>query len=306
MPRRLCGSCIGLGILVSALVHGLGLSLLLQRQPPTLEAGAEAGLELELALFAPAGGGLAPVTPSAPDTAPAPPAPPAAEAAPLAEPEPAPVPPAEQPPLPRAMPEPLVNPSVVEDKPTPSPEAQPKPMAPSQAKPKSTPQPKPSPKPKPKPTSKPVEPLPSRPPQSTTEAKRTPQGDQVPLDAPPGPGKGPAQSAAGPTGDEKGTAARGTNSEGAFLAELQRAIIRHQRYPEQARREGRQGSATLSFVLLGDGRFDQVRVARSSGDRDLDQAAIESLQRLGRFRPIPLEFGRDRWPLSVVIRFNLQ
>jgi TonB family protein len=49
-----------------------------------------------------------------------------------------------------------------------------------------------------------------------------------------------------------------------------------------------------------------VRVARSSGDRDLDQAAIESLYRLGRFRPIPLELGRDRWPLSVVIRFNLQ
>ena len=203
------------------------------------------------------------------------------------------------------MPEPRVSPFVAEDEPIPSSEAQPKPPALSQAKPKSTPQPKPSPKPKPKPTSKPVEPLPSRPPQSTTEAKRTPQGDQVPLDAPPGPGKGPAQSAAGPTGDEKGTAARGTNSEGAFLAELQRAIIRHQRYPEQARLEGRQGSATLSFVLLGDGRFDQVRVARSSGDRDLDQAAIESLQRLGRFRPIPLDLGRDRWPLSVVIRFNL-
>ncbi len=289
MPSRSCGSCIGLGILISALVHGLGLSLLLQRQPPTLEAGAEAGLELELALFAPAGGGLAPVTPSAT----------------LAEPEPAPVPPAEQSPPPRAMPEPLLSPSLVEDKPTPPPEAQPKPMAPSQAKPKSTPQPKPTPKPKPKPTSKPVEPLPSRPPQSTTEAKRPPQADQLPPDAPPGPGTGPTRPAAGPNGDEKGTAARGTNTEGAFLAELQRAIIRHQRYPEQARREGRQGSATLSFVLLGDGRFDQVRVARSSGDRDLDQAAIESLQRLGRFRPIPLDLGRDRWPLSVVIRFNL-
>lgn len=308
MPSRSCGSCIGLGILVSALVHGLGLYLLLQRQPPTLEAGVEAGLELELALFAPTGGGLTPVTPSAPDTAPAPPAPPAAEAAPLAEPEPAPVRPAEQPPPPRAMPEPLVSPSVVEDKPTPPPEAKPKPIAPSQAKPKSTPQPKPTPAPKTtlKPTSKPAEPSPPRPPQSTTEAKRTPQADQVPLDASPGPGKGPTRPAAGASGGEKGTSVRGTNTEGAFLAELQRAIIRHQRYPEQARREGRQGSATLSFVLLGDGRFDQVRVARSSGDRDLDQAAIESLHRLGRFRPIPLELGRDRWPLSVVIRFNLQ
>ncbi len=300
MPSRSCGSCIGLGILVSALVHGLGLSLLLQRQPPTLEAGAEAGLELELALFAPAGGGLAPVTPSAPDTALAPPAPPTTEAMPLAEPEPAPAPPAEQPPSPQTTPEPLVSPSVVEDQPTPPPVAKPKPTSPPQAKPKAAAQPKPKPKPKP------AEPSPPRPPQPPAAAKRTPQADQVPLDAPPGPGKGLAQSAAGATGEEKGSSPRGTNTEGAYLAELQRAIIRHQRYPEQARREGRQGSATLSFVLLGDGRFDKVRVAQSSGDRDLDQAAIESLQRLGRFRPIPLELGRDRWPLSVVIRFNLQ
>jgi len=97
-----------------------------------------------------------------------------------------------------------------------------------------------------------------------------------------------------------------TNTQGAYLAELQRAIRRHQRYPEQARREAREGSASLSFVLLGDGRFEGVRVARSSGDHDLDQAAIDSLQRLGHFRPIPLELGRGRWPLSVVIRFNLQ
>ncbi len=301
MPRRLCGSCIGLGILVSALVHGLGLSLLLQRQPPTLEAGAEAGLELELALFAPAGGSLVPVLPSAPDTAPAPPA---TEAVPLAAPEPAPMPPAEQPPPTRAMPESLISPSVVEDRPAPPPEAKPKSTAPSQTKPKSTAQPKPTPKPKP--ASKPAEPSPPRPPQPPAVAKRSPRADQVPPDASPGPEAGQVRPAVGATGDEKGTAARGTNTEGAYLAELQRAIIRHQRYPEGARREGRQGSATLSFVLLGDGRFDQVRVAGSSGDRDLDQAAIESLQRLGRFRPIPLEFGRDRWPLSVVIRFNLQ
>lgn len=80
----------------------------------------------------------------------------------------------------------------------------------------------------------------------------------------------------------------------------------YQRYPEQARREGREGIASLSFVLLGDGRFDQARVVRSSGDPELDQATIEAIKRLGRFRPIPLELGRGRWLLRVSIRFDLR
>jgi len=152
MPSRACGSCIGLGILFSALVHGLGLSLVLQRQPPTLEASAETGLELELALFAPSGGGLVPVAPSMPDTAPAPPAPPvppATEAVLLAEPESDSVSPTEQLPPPQATPESLVSPSLVEDKPKPHPVAKSNPTSPPQPKPIPTAQAKPKPKPKP-------------------------------------------------------------------------------------------------------------------------------------------------------------
>jgi protein TonB len=95
-------------------------------------------------------------------------------------------------------------------------------------------------------------------------------------------------------------------AEGDYLAELQRAIKRHQRYPDRARSEGREGSTTLTFVLLADGGMEAVKVARTSGDRELDRAAIEALKRLNRFRPIPLEFGRRRWPLSVSIRFDLR
>ncbi len=61
MPSRSCRQCIGLGILVSALVHGLGLALLLGRQPPLPAGGQETGLELDLALFAPVSGSEMPV-----------------------------------------------------------------------------------------------------------------------------------------------------------------------------------------------------------------------------------------------------
>ena len=56
---------------------------------------------------------------------------------------------------------------------------------------------------------------------------------------------------------------------------LQRAIKRHQRYPDQARSEGREGSTTLTFVLLADGSFQEVKVGRTSGDQESDRAAPE-------------------------------
>lgn len=54
-------------------------------------------------------------------------------------------------------------------------------------------------------------------------------------------------------------------------------------YPEEARWEERTGSVTLSFAMAADGAVDKVDVQRSSGHRDLDQAAMHALRRW-RFR----------------------
>jgi protein TonB len=95
-------------------------------------------------------------------------------------------------------------------------------------------------------------------------------------------------------------------AEAAYLAALRRAISRHQRYPDDARRRRRTGVVTLSFVVQGDGRIRQVRVTKSSGDASLDEAAMQALQRLNRFKPIPANIGRSEWPMRVPIRFDLK
>lgn len=95
-------------------------------------------------------------------------------------------------------------------------------------------------------------------------------------------------------------------AEAAYLAELQRAIARHQRFPDEARKRGKTGVATLSFVVQGDGGIRQVRVAKSSGDASLDQAAVQAMQRLSRFKPIPAVIGRQEWAMRVPIRFDLR
>lgn len=362
MPSRSCRQCIGLGILVSALVHGLGLALLLGRQPPLPAGGQETGLELELdlALFAPVSGSETPVarlpgsTPSTRESVavaqglPEPVPEPVTTAMSgleaktdiLSEPEPEPEPEADQ--NPKAEPEPE---PVVEQNPEAEPEPEPRVI--TKAEPASEPSPAavtrtvaPSPRTSPPEVARPRAPSqPSPKPRvvKKTEAGKKAQATRVEspsltantLSPPPGissppPGTAsapaPAPSAppsasqgghAGPlgaatTGDEADSAAARARAEGGYLAELQRAIKRHQRYPDQARSEGREGSTTLTFVLLADGSFEEVKVARTSGDRELDRAAIEALKRLNRFRPIPLEFGRRRWPLSVSIRFDLR
>ncbi len=353
MPSWSCRHCIGLGILVSALVHGLGLAWVLGRQAAPPAGGQETGLELDLALFAPLSVGETPVTrlpgaiapPRELATAAQVPLEPwpepetttmsglEAETDTLFEPEPEPEPEAERETEPVSKPEP--EPGVIpkaEPAPEPSPAAMAGAVAPSPLKsPSEVARPEAKTKPPPKPrvvkraeAGKKVQAKKAQ--AASVASPSLPAGTLSPSPGisspPPGTTSGsvPAPSAAPPasqgghagplgsatTGDDAGSTAVRARAEGDYLAELQRAIKRHQRYPDRARSEGREGSTTLTFVLLADGGMEAVKVARTSGDRELDRAAIEALKRLNRFRPIPLEFGRRRWPLSVSIRFDLR
>lgn len=103
-----------------------------------------------------------------------------------------------------------------------------------------------------------------------------------------------------------GAPAATAKAEASYLAELQRAIARHQRFPDDARKRNKTGTTTLSFVVQGDGGIRQVRVVKSSGDASLDTAAVQAMQRLERFKPIPAVIGRQSWALRVPIRFDLR
>ncbi len=80
----------------------------------------------------------------------------------------------------------------------------------------------------------------------------------------------------------------------------------NQRYPESSRRQVTECNATNGFILQGDGRIERVQIFQSSDDRELDRAAIDAINRLGRFKPIPLEIGRSSWSLRISIRFDLR
>jgi TonB family protein len=70
-----------------------------------------------------------------------------------------------------------------------------------------------------------------------------------------------------------------------ILRLLHQEIDRHKRYPPLARRHGRQGTSTVAFSLRPDGGVEAVALARSSGFRPLDRAALRAVQQVAPFAP---------------------
>lgn len=240
-----------------------------------------------LAMFAdpgpPDGGSTAPVE-----------VPPPPEAEPLPEPEQ----------LAEVLPEPEPEPEVIPDPiPDPPPAPEPIPEVAAEPTPEVIAQP---PKPKPKPVSRP-KPKPTPVPKVVKS-----RPDPARVQAVAGRASGPATAAVatpaapgGGTGSAEGSASMAA-IEGDYLRGLQRAIARNRFYPPGARRQDETGVVMVAFTIQSDGRLGDIRVAKGSGSEVLDQAALETLRRLGSYRPIPADNGRARWPVRVPIVFDLR
>ncbi|MDG4883351.1 energy transducer TonB [Mesorhizobium sp. WSM4884] len=74
-------------------------------------------------------------------------------------------------------------------------------------------------------------------------------------------------------------------------ASLQAWIRRHTRYPSAARSRRAEGTPNVTFAVDASGRVVSARLARSSGDADLDRAALGALQGASVPAP-PAELGQ--------------
>lgn len=75
-------------------------------------------------------------------------------------------------------------------------------------------------------------------------------------------------------------------------------------YPESAREEGVQGTATLVVSVDENGRPSNVKVERSAGDRRLDKAAIESVK-TWKFSPKITDGAAAASSVKVNVQFRL-
>ena len=65
-------------------------------------------------------------------------------------------------------------------------------------------------------------------------------------------------------------------------------------YPDQARQDGRTGTAQVQFSVSHTGKMEHASLAQGSGEPDLDQAAVSAAQRIfpaNSLAPAPCRLG---------------
>lgn len=83
------------------------------------------------------------------------------------------------------------------------------------------------------------------------------------------------------------------------LRAIRTRIEQNKAYPSPARREGTEGTTTVSFRVLSGGGVEGLRVLRSSGSPLLDEASLEAVRRSA---PLPAVEGEIR--VSLVFRLR--
>jgi len=92
----------------------------------------------------------------------------------------------------------------------------------------------------------------------------------------------------------------------AYKKELLHLIEAHKKYPIRSRRKGHEGVVLVSFVIRKDGSITLVSTSAPSNYVQLDRAATRLVERIGQFKPIPLELQKERWAFEVPIRYALK
>jgi len=81
-----------------------------------------------------------------------------------------------------------------------------------------------------------------------------------------------------------------------FLQDVRNRLEQAKRYPWLARIQGQEGTVRVQFMIDATGEAQEVRLLESSRSRILDQEAVETVKRAGRFTGLP-----DSWNQKVRI-----
>ncbi len=90
-----------------------------------------------------------------------------------------------------------------------------------------------------------------------------------------------------------------------YRSTLLRLIERNKYYPLRARRRGMQGKALVAFTVKQNGEIKNISLSRSSQRPLLDQAAVQTIKRMGKAPPLPKGVNRSRWRFVVPISYSI-
>ena len=83
-------------------------------------------------------------------------------------------------------------------------------------------------------------------------------------------------------------------------------LNKHKKYPHEARKNGHEGVANVSFTIDRSGKIISSHLEKSSGSDLLDQEAIEVLNRASPFPTPPPDVPNLTINLSLPIQFRIK
>ncbi|MBU0988011.1 MAG: energy transducer TonB [Proteobacteria bacterium] len=95
------------------------------------------------------------------------------------------------------------------------------------------------------------------------------------------------------------------DSRRSYLEMVRLNIERHKEYPDMARLNHIEGRVTIRFVITPEGGVREVEVAKRSGTKALDQAALKAVQDAAPFPKPPGHLFAGEIPLELTIVFEL-
>jgi protein TonB len=91
-----------------------------------------------------------------------------------------------------------------------------------------------------------------------------------------------------------------------YIAGLYSILNENKHYPKMAKRRHLEGVTYIHFTLLKNGKVQNVFIQTACGHKSLDNAALELVQNIKAYKPIPDEVSRIALNLKIPITYSLK
>lgn len=93
--------------------------------------------------------------------------------------------------------------------------------------------------------------------------------------------------------------------ENEYLLKLKELIEKNKVYPNSAKKLNQTGKVYLNFTIAKNGSIENIVIMEKSKYRRLNKAAIEIINKIKQFEPIPDELHKSSWNITVPILYQI-
>ncbi|MGB7401421.1 MAG: energy transducer TonB [Arcobacter sp.] len=93
--------------------------------------------------------------------------------------------------------------------------------------------------------------------------------------------------------------------ENEYLLKLKELIEKNKIYPNSAKRLNQTGKVYLNFTISKNGDIVNIKIMEKSKYKRLNNAAIEIINKIKHFEPIPQELNKSSWNITVPVLYQI-